>query len=1297
VTRLGAGTDIPIGIAISGRTDPALDPLVGCFVNTLVLRTDTAGAPTLAALIARVRTTALAAYAQADVPFERVVEALQPERSLARHPLFQVILTVDPQSPPVPPLPGLQRSAELVALPTAKFDLSINLAEQRDRAGLPLGIAGGIEYRTDLFTQGSIEALSGRLLRMLTAIAADHTQSIGAVLLLTPDERQQILTAWTATARTVDPISLWAQFDAQVRRIPDAIAVVSGSQHLSFRALRQRAATIARALGPHGAAPETIVGVALDRSPELVAAVFGILETGAAYLPIDPSHPAARVEVIVRDAGVACVVTTPAAGRNLPAAVARIHLDDIPRHPARGRRGAGSQPRRRRVRIDPRHPAYVLYTSGSTGQPKGVVVEHRSVGNLLAALDERVAYPDRARVAVNGSLTFDTSVKQLFQLLRGRTLEIVPDDVRSDGPRLLTFVRERRVDVLDCVPSQLRALLASGMLAEPAAPPHTLLIGGEAIDAMTWQAFRRSASPRAINLYGPTECTVDATTCDVQDASREPSIGTPLLNTRVYLLDPFLEPVPIGVSGELYIAGAGVARGYLRQSARTAERYVADPFGPPGTRLYRTGDLAAWRTDGRLDFKGRVDEQVKLRGFRIEPGEVEAALRSHPSVRDAVVVAQEHAGERRLVAYASVDPRRAPVVHGRVRHTLANGLSVVAADSAQTEALYRAAFEDDVYWRGGIVVADGAHVVDVGANIGLFMLAAHLRADAVQVHGFEPDSELFQLLTTNAVLYGVDAHLHQMAPPRETGPAENTLAANASTAGENTPTLADIIEMTGLERIDLLRVERSWASAATLDGLGDENWRKVDQLVLELADTGGQEAAIVALLRAHGFAVEVEPVGIHDEDGKTSIGVYATRAGAGAAAAPSSAAMSMLVSERALEPPVTAGMLRSVLAERLPGHMIPAAIVILEELPRTPNGKVDHRALPLPEDEPIAGYQPPRSADEARVCSVFAEITGHSRVGIHDNFFELGGHSLLAVRLMTRLREELGLEISIRDLFERPTVAALASAPGVTDLLSDVAVDPFGIVLRIRSSGDLPPLFCMHPAGGLSWCYSPLLKHLGGNRPVYGLQARALTGERRLPATLLEMAADYVEQIRAIQTSGPYHLMGWSFGGDLAHAVATLLQRAGESVGLLAAIDSFPPHQTAPLGERAVPAAVVAAVDPVRPILEALGAPLEIEEDRLRLLEHTRRMAADGLVRQRFDGDLLLFVSEDTRRQADHPNSAEPFYVTAWRPFVSGAIESHCVAATHGDMLKPGPICQYIGDVLAGALDKSLSGVAPTP
>ncbi|MCF3103761.1 amino acid adenylation domain-containing protein [Streptomyces roseoverticillatus] len=1065
LTRLGAGTDIPLGTATAGRTDQALDDLVGFFVNTLVLRTDTSGNPTFAELLQRVREADLAALAHQDLPFERLVEELNPDRTSARHPLFQTMLVLQNNAEAALDLPGTTVTPrQLDAAPT-KFDLDFTFVERHAVDGSPEGIRGILHYSADLFDRGTAASLAQRLLRVVTAVTGAPDTPVDALDLLSPQESSRILTQWNDTARALpDDRLLHEVFEEHARRTPAATALVDAHGPVTFHELNSRANRLAWMLIGQGVGPDQYVATLLPRTSEHVVAQLAVLKAGGCHVPLDPEDPVERLALMLADAAPALLLTDVANEARLQphcAADLPVLPVDDPSVQAVRTRYAHVDPARedRPVRLRPGHLAYVIYTSGSTGRPKGVAVEHRSLVNLLHGhLGEvyaaHTAGGRRIRAALTGPLTFDSSWCPLLWLMGGHELHLVDDEIRRDPQALVEYVAAEAVDYLEVSPTFCRQLLAAGLLsdAQPSRP-RIIELGGEGCDQALWSELRAVPGTATVNGYGPTEATVYVSYAHAAEHER-PAIGRPMGNNRVYVLDPGLRPTPAGVIGELYLAGAGVARGYVGRPALTAQRFVACPYGAPGERMYRTGDLVRWTADGVLEYVGRADEQVKIRGFRIEPGEVETVLAGHAAIRQvAVVVREDRPGDRRLVAYV-----------------------------------------------------------------------------------------------------------------------------------------------------------------------------------------------------------------VPEQDG--------TRSGDGPAAP-------------------DAGDLRRFAAAALPRHMVPSAFVLLDALPLTSRGKLDRRSLPAPGDGAVEHRRGPRSVREELLCGLFAQVLGVPEVGVDDDFFALGGHSMLATRLISRVRSVLGAELDIRTLFDAPTVAELGEI-----LTEERREDSLAVLLPLRkarttartaSSGEPAPLFCVHPAAGVSWVYSGLLRHLAPDQPVYGLQAHGLTEPDAAPASMAEMVEAYLAQIRSVQPQGPYALLGWSFGGLVAHETAVRLQEEGEEVGSLVLMDSYPPAGVPDGGEAADEAELRQALFASlghRPDAADPDGPLALLGERglaamLRVFAHHGALQS-GFVPRAFQGDVLLFEATEGKA-AGSPRPG------AWRPYVTGRIDVTPVKGEHGELTRPDRLAQ-IGPVLADRL-----------
>ena len=777
--RYSAQHDITIGSPIANRQDTRLEPLIGFFVNSLVLRVQLTPRMTLRDLLGAVRRTTLDAYRHQDVPFERLVEELAPPRSVQTSPFFQVVFALQ-NAPWIPlELPGLGAERVRPARIHARHDLEIHAFERDGRLRCLWA------YKTSLFDRRRIEQMARHFGRMIDAMTASFDQPFDRLALLAPDERRRLLEEWNDTAQPFDDTPFPVAFQRQARRTPDAVAVDCGDTSLTYADLGARATHVAGALAAKGIGPECLVGIALERSSDLVVAMLAVLEAGAAYVPLDLSYPAERLAFMIDDARLSLVLCTRAASATLPASDAVVVFTDLQ---ASGEVAAASGPAdaARRVRVRPEHAAYCIYTSGSTGVPKAVVVAHRELSNYLSWAVRRYAREGGTGAPVTTGWGFDATITSLYlPLLTGQRVIIWPE--RTGLQALSAALREGAdLTLVKLTPAHLQGLRH---LVDAGAPIHArrFVVGGEALNGSLAAAWHDQAPALTIvNEYGPTETVVGCCVHEAReaDAAAPVPIGAPTPNTRLYVVDESLEPVPVGVTGELYIGGLQIARGYLRRASLTASRFVADPFGAAGTRMYRTGDLARWRWDGELDFAGRRDDQVKIRGFRVELGEIESGLRSDARVEDAVVVVHGDGDAKRLTAYV--------VPHGGSSPTLGHEL--------------------------------------------------HAR-----------------------------------------------------------------------------------------------------------------------------------------------------------------------------------------LRRRLPDFAVPASVVVMDEWPLSPNGKLDRDALPAPAPPAATKWRAARTPDEELLCAVFAELLGVERVGVDDDFFALGGHSLLATRLVSRVRTSLGFELPLQEVFATSTVADLAS------------------------------------------------------------------------------------------------------------------------------------------------------------------------------------------------------------------------------------------------------------------------------
>ncbi|MFD7054933.1 amino acid adenylation domain-containing protein [Streptomyces mirabilis] len=646
LTRLGVGTDIALGSGIAGRVDENLNDLIGLFVNVQVMRTDTSGDPTFTELLSQVRRTSLAAYTHQDIPFEALVEKLNPDRSASVNPLFQIALILQNTEDKDFELPGLRVVSEGVGTGTSRYDLTLSLSETFEDRTAPAGIHIAAEYSTELFDASTIETLIARWERLLAAAVLDPSQRLGDADLLTADERSELLVAEQRAERTVAAATFPELFRARLRQAPQAPAVESADQAWSYEELNARANRVAHWLTAVGIGPEQSVGVAMPRCADQVAVTLGVFKAGAAYLPVNLDYPADRILFMLTDAAPTVLLTTQAAGKELPEGLTtEVVAVDTPEVRAAWQTSPATDPD---TVLSPDHPAYVIFTSGSTGLPKGVTVTHAGIAALSRTTQERLALTLDARVLQIAAPSFDAAFWELVQTLTTGATLVIPAEQRVVGDDLVRTLAERRITHVMLPPSVLAAL--------PADAPHvltglrTVTVGGEACPPALVAAW--APGRRFVNAYGPTETTVCGTISAPLTTDHTP-IGTAIADNRLRVLDERLAPVPPGTRGELYVAGPSLARGYLNRSALTAERFVADPYGPAGSRMYRTGDIVRQGADGQLDYLGRSDDQVKINGLRIEPGEIAATLTRHPGVAQAVVTVHDNKdGEKRLVGYA---------------------------------------------------------------------------------------------------------------------------------------------------------------------------------------------------------------------------------------------------------------------------------------------------------------------------------------------------------------------------------------------------------------------------------------------------------------------------------------------------------------------------------------------------------------------------------------------------------------------------------------------------------------------
>lgn len=870
------------------------------------------------------------------------------------------------------------------------------------------------------------------------------------------------------------PHCLHQLIEDQVRRTPGETAVAFEGERLSYGDLDRRADALAGLLRERGAGPDVRVALFMERSLSLIVGILGILKAGAAYVPIDPAFPQARVAFIIEDAGARIVLTQSSLLPRLQAGALRpFCIEDL-------EYGFSSAPAPLNGSPGPENLAYVIYTSGSTGRPKGVCIEHRNIVNYVLGVAERLRFEPGMHYAMVSTVAADLGNTVLFPALAtGGCLHVISQERAENQALMAEYFTREKIDVLKITPSHLYAL-QGGKNPEQLMPRKRLVLGGEPSALDRIEQLRAMAPECEIhNHYGPTEATVGVLTYRVGGLPPRTRTGTlplgmPLPNSRVHVLDQDGRPSPVGEQGELFIGGAGVARGYLNRSDLTADRFIADPFNfEAGARLYRTGDLGRLLPDGSIEFCGRIDNQVKLGGHRVELGEIEQALREHGGVREAVVLAREDGSAgKQLVAY--IAPKRAdqPLWGHPAVHVLPDGAPVAHLNRNETDYIYNEIFVLQAYRRHGITIRDGDCILDAGANIGLFTVFASRVARGLRIVAFEPNPAAFACLQANAAACGaavtclpcglsreersadltffegmsllsgfyadaatersvVEAYVlnQQQVPAADAQLAEQIRQLidgrmRASIVPARLRTLSSVIEEQGLERIDLLKINVEKSELDVLRGIATRDWPRVRQMVIEV-DRSENLEPITALLAQHGFEVLVEQDPLLK---KTELCyVYAIRPGYGPRLIGGQSADAHSLPPACDERVLTPASLRKHLGDRLPRHMVPQAFVLMERFPLTPNGKIDRLALPPAENaHACADFVRPRTGTEKSLAAIWSELLQVENIGVNDNFFDLGGKSLLAMRMVARVRDALGVDVQLRNLFERPTVAGLA-------------------------------------------------------------------------------------------------------------------------------------------------------------------------------------------------------------------------------------------------------------------------------
>ncbi len=1068
VHRLTGKEDLVLGLARAARTNPTTRCIPGMASNIVPLRLTVRSSMSISEVLVETAREMRELSMHQHYP---IADLHRDIGGIANRPFYGTSVNFMPFAYNLS-FAGHRAKAHNISLGPVE-ELSISILDRSDGGRLQVEF----DANPALYSQSGLKDHKERFVRLLTSIS-DLSLPVGRLNILSSTERHRLLVEWNQTE--VDYARdkcIHRLFEEQVQRTPDATALTFDNARMTYQELNERANQLARYLQKSGVSPETLVGICAERSLEMVVGLLGILKAGGAYVPLDPEYPQDRLAFMLQDAQMPVLLTQARSAKAIPAHNARvIQLDaDWPAI-------AGGSVENLESGVTAGNLAYVIYTSGSTGRPKGVMNTHVAIVNRLLWMQDAYQIGPTDVVLQKTPFSFDVSVWEFFwPLLTGARLVLAVPGGHMDSTYLADLIAREKVTTLHFVPSMLEVFLQEKGLETLCKSLNRVICSGEPLPIELQDRFFSRLSAELHNLYGPTEAAVDVTywACQRNGSLRTVPIGRPIANIQIYILNPQLEPVPVGVSGELHIGGIGLARGYLNRPELTAEKFVADPFSEaPGARLYKTGDLARFRPDGAIEYLGRLDFQVKLRGFRIELGEIETVLKLHPSVRSAVVLAREDVpGDRRLVAYVVPNEEQGATLkrllhmqqkgelEGLSQYELPNGQLILHKNPGETDFLFNEIFVEKSYGKHGIKLAPDACVFDVGANIGLFSLFIAQQAPDVKVFAFEPLPAVFEVLRANATLHGLNIELFEcglasadatidfqyfphatMLSGYSVGDDVQDTVKEFLRASNGMPTsgrdfddmlaerlrhqsvrcsvrtLSSVLRERAVSRIDLLKIDVEKAELDVLEGIEPEDWPKIQQIIVEVHDLDGRLRHITKLLGRHGFHVTVEQsVDLRET---ALFNLYAMRA---------QVSPEIPTKPQPL-PPSSINRwiadLRSTAGSKLPSYMMPSAFVALAELPLTPNGKLDRKALPPPEaylPKPDGSFVAPRTPTEEVLARIWCEVLNLKQAGIHDNFFELGGQSLVATRVASRLGSEFGIELPLRIIFENPSISSLAN------------------------------------------------------------------------------------------------------------------------------------------------------------------------------------------------------------------------------------------------------------------------------
>jgi amino acid adenylation domain-containing protein/FkbM family methyltransferase len=1044
--RYSGQEEIVIGVADAGREEFA--DIAGPLSNLLVLRARIDDSTTTGSLVRQMRELLAAAREHREMPFDRLVTELNPPKDMSRTALFDVLFSLHGQG---------DSPVEVSAVGHGKYDLHLFVSGRRAQ----------LVFNRELFDEATAAGMARGWSRMLGTLRESKT--VDEIDLAENVEQAAEPVEWPRTA------TIPSLFASAVRRFPGRIAVSCGGRSMTYRELDERSNHLAGRLIEAGVQREELVALLLDRDELLPAAILGALKAGAAYLPLDPTIPPARLAFILEDTGCRRAIVSPARAEALPPEIQRLIV------------GNGLAAQAPTVELRPEDLAYCIYTSGSTGQPKGVLLEHRQVVRLFFHDRPLFDFDERDVWTLFHSYSFDFSVWELFgALLFGGRLVVVPSETAANAPAMLELLRAEGVTILNQTPPAFGPLAEEAIRQKPELALRLIVFGGQQLDAVKLKAWHREyPGVKLINMYGITETCVFVTYREILAADMERAfspIGRPIPTMETYIVDRALRPVPRGATGELLVGGDGLARGYLNRPELTQERFIPHPFRAQG-RVYRSGDCARQTANGDLIYEGRMDDQMQVRGFRVELGEIRCALLKQRVVADAHVAPWGSGDEAELAAWVvpRMDVRETERRLARFRREakdaewarfeLPNGMVIATRNASETEFTYEEIFEQNSYLRNGVTLSDGAVVIDAGANIGMFSVFAATACRGARVIALEPIPQTYAILRVNAGVYdlGIEALNCGVAAREQTAVfthypnvsifsgrfadgAKNReiigayIRNQARQAGEAAPsdaeietileerfqgepvegrlrTISQIIRERSLDRVDLLKLDVERSELEALAGIEDGDWPKIRQIVIETHGGPAEAERIAERLQERGFAVSIEQEQALENTPVANL--FAVRE---QGQSPDASRFLTRANPMANSAPALTREIRAQLRRELPEYMLPGAIVLVDALPLNANGKVNAALLPPPDRAAAstAEFVAPRGPLEEQIAGIWAEALEVARVGAFDNFFDLGGHSLLAMRLISRMRQSFGIEFPVHAIFQNPTVAGAA-------------------------------------------------------------------------------------------------------------------------------------------------------------------------------------------------------------------------------------------------------------------------------